>query len=163
MMAGATPKLTKSARRIELGAEARLGLEQPRDAPIDAVEKRREDERGNGQVPAMLDGHADRGQPGAQPEQSEDVGDQHPRRHLAARRTPAPAACGRLFQDRREETWTKPLRRPQGPLARTLAGSSAKDRLAADRRLAGRHQNIAAGRQINIDPAAETDQPDTLA
>ena len=56
----------------------------------------------------------------------------------------------------------RPLRRPQGPLART-PGSSAKDRLAADRRLAGRDQNIAAGRQIDIDPAAETDQPDTLA
>ena len=36
-------------------------------------------------------------------------------------------------------------------------------RLAADRRLTGRNQNVAAGRQININPAAETDQADTLA
>ena len=46
---------------IELGAEPRRGFQQPRDAAVDAVEKRREHERRHRQVPAMLDAHADGG------------------------------------------------------------------------------------------------------
>ena len=55
-------EIDEIGKRIELGAESRRGLEQPRDAAVDAVEKGGEHQRGDGQVPAMLDGHADRGQ-----------------------------------------------------------------------------------------------------
>ena len=81
---GGDAEIDEVGQTVELGAEARGGLEHARDAAVDAVEKGGEHQRRDGEVEAVLDAHPDRGQPGAQPNQRENIGDQHPDRHLAA-------------------------------------------------------------------------------
>ncbi len=81
MSAGATPKLTKSESEFELGAEARLPLEEPRDAPVDAVEHRGDDDRDHRRLDPLLVGEAYRGKPEAQRQQSNEVRRNHAKRH----------------------------------------------------------------------------------
>ncbi len=90
-IAGATPKLTKSASEFELLAEARGGAKIARQAPVDAVEDDGEDDPRDGEVEAMLDRHPDRRQPGAKAEQRDEVREDGGERHEPSSR---PAALG---------------------------------------------------------------------
>ena len=53
MMPGAMPKLTRSARLIELRAEAGIGAQKARRAPIQHVEDHGEHHGGDGMVPVI--------------------------------------------------------------------------------------------------------------
>jgi len=59
--------------RIELGAEARGRLQQPRHPPVDAVEEGGNGDRRNGGIEAQLDAHADRSEPDAKRQQRHQV------------------------------------------------------------------------------------------
>ena len=76
-----TPKLTKSASEFELGPEARGALEKPRDASVDPVEHAADDDGDHRRLVAPLIGQPDRGQPEAQRDQGDDVGDDRPDRN----------------------------------------------------------------------------------
>ena len=114
----------------------------------------------------MLDGHADGGEPRAEPDQGEDVGDEHPDRHLAAGEhiLPPLAFVPVGIEGRKHGAILRRLgayHRTQ--LSRLLtAHELCQHRLAADRGLThGDHAG--AGRQVDIDAAAEADEPDALA
>ena len=65
---------------VELGAEARGALEHARDAAVDAVEQRRHHDRGDRPVDLAFDRDADGGQPRAQRQQRDQIGQQRAHR-----------------------------------------------------------------------------------
>src|SRR5258708_16815724 len=85
---GATPKLTKSARLSSSAPNFDWPLIM-RDAAVDAVEHGGEHDRAYRQLHPPFGGQPDRRQPGADREQRDDVGHQHPHRDRAK-----PAAAG---------------------------------------------------------------------
>ncbi len=68
---------------VELGAEARGSLQQPRQTAVDAIENGGEHDRRQRQLVAVLERQADRGQSGAQRQQRDDVRHQHAHRNAA--------------------------------------------------------------------------------
>ena len=75
--AGATPKLTKSARLSSSAPNLDWALQRARQPAVDAVEQGGDDDERDRHLVAQLDGHADGGQAGAQAEQREEVRHQH--------------------------------------------------------------------------------------
>ncbi len=79
-----TPEIEDQRRRdaeidevgqaVELGAEARGSLEEPRQAAVDTVEDRREHDGREREHIAVLERHADRGQAGAQRQERHQFG-----------------------------------------------------------------------------------------
>ena len=64
-------------KAVEFRAEARRGLQQPCQPPVQPVDHGRHDDEGGGLRPPRIDREADRHQPGAKPEHRHDVRD-HP-------------------------------------------------------------------------------------
>ena len=61
---------------VELGAEARGALQQPRQAAVDAVDRAGDHDQHRRVLPSSLEGEAHGGEPGAEAEHGEDVRDQ---------------------------------------------------------------------------------------
>ena len=78
---------------VEFGPEFRLALDHARDAAVEAVEHGREHDRRHRQFHPPFGGQPDRGQPGADRQQGDDIGHQHPHRN----RTKPAAAHFRIF------------------------------------------------------------------
>ena len=98
--------------RVELGAEARGALQQPRDAPIEAVENRGNDDGRNRVIKAALDRHANRSEPEAERQERDQVRQQHSKWHRAET-APAPLLAFRL--ERWKEIAHGAILRPQAP------------------------------------------------
>jgi hypothetical protein len=73
---GRHPEAQKVGQRIELGAELGGDLEETRRAAVQTVEDPGQDDQYDRQLVAVVEGVADRGQPGAQAQHGEDVGHQ---------------------------------------------------------------------------------------
>ena len=74
---------------VELRAEARGALDHARDPPVDGIEHRGEHDRAERELEAAFEREPDGGQPGAQREQRDDVGQERAQRDLA--QSPEPA------------------------------------------------------------------------
>jgi hypothetical protein len=83
-----SPQKYRISAAVELGAEPRRALEHARDPPVDAVEQRGEDDRGDSPFEFVLDREPDRRQSGAQRQQRDQV--RHQRTHRDEPETPAP-------------------------------------------------------------------------
>ena len=77
---------------------------------VDTVQEGGEDQGGNRHVPTMLDAHADRGQAGTEPQQSEYIWNQDADRNLATRKdTRSPLAFLSFRVKRRKHAVQVPL------------------------------------------------------
>ncbi len=72
------PEINEVGKAVELGAETRGALEHPRDPAVDAVKQRCKHDRRHRPFELLLEGEPDRGQSGAETQQGDEVGDQHP-------------------------------------------------------------------------------------
>ena len=99
-------EIDEVGERVELLAKARGGAEIARQPPVDAVEDDGEDDRRDCEIEAVLDRHADRGQPGAEPEQRHEVGQDGGERHQPPSR---PAALGFRIEGGKEagHSWSR--------------------------------------------------------
>ena len=119
---------------VELGAELRLGAQRPRQPAVDTVEQRGDDNERDRILVAQLDGHADRGQPGAEAEQREEVRHQHAHGDAAvAKQDPAPPAALALLQPRQHMVhgMSSPFLRPRRYCTRASRSGSVDLRSAS--------------------------------
>ena len=95
-------EIDEIGERIQLRSETRSCLEQPCYPAIDCIENGGQDNRPDRDIVAMLDGHADGGEPGAQCQQREHGRNENTDRHFTAAKTDgAPPLWPRLFRVRR--------------------------------------------------------------
>ena len=124
--AGAVPNAILSLIAIQLRAELALRPQQPRDAPVEAVEHAGEDDRAKRLLPLAANREADAGQAHAQRQRGDRVGDHRAERDSA--RIPVVAH------------WLMPVSGASTPIF-------AEHRLAGDRALAEQHRGaVPAGR-----------------
>ncbi len=144
-----------SDSEFEFGPEAAGALEQPRDPPVDPVEHPGDDDRSNRLVPFAGDAESDAGQPEAQRQHG------HGTRNQRADRNHLSEPAGSISAARRFDHFSAApsLRHPGGDPGTT---APRDDRLTSDAALAGQHFAAVAGGQIDVDAAAEADQPDAL-
>ena len=94
---GRDAEIDEVGEAVEFGAEFRLALDHARDAAVDAIEHGGEHDRRHRQLHPPFGGQPDRGQPGADRQQRDEIGHQHPHRDRAK---PAAAQFGRFGIDR---------------------------------------------------------------
>ena len=169
-------EIDEVGKAVELGAEARGALEEPRQPAVDAVEDCGEHDGREREIVALLERHADRGEPRAQREQRDDV--RHQRAHRdEPEALPPQAFAFEIGTIHCHISNIKVSRRARhaAPGGWLTASTDAKcpprvrrlevgeHRLAGDGGLALGNDGAHAVRQIDVDARAETDHADALA